>query len=94
MVGLNAVKMYSQEPRVLTGLTQIADDYDGFLIDLWGVIHNGIELFPGILTCLEKLKQQEKTVVFLSNAPRASGVVVEKLTTLGLPPHLYDSIVT
>lgn len=94
MIGLTAEKTGLHGPLVLSGLTQIADDYDGFIIDLWGVIHNGVELFPGVLSCLQKLKEHNKTVIFLSNAPRASGAVIEKLTTLGISSDLYDTIVT
>ena len=28
------------------GLKSVADQYDLFFIDLWGVVHNGIELYP------------------------------------------------
>ena len=32
---------------VLDSLSQIADQYDGFILDLWGVIHDGTQPMTG-----------------------------------------------
>jgi HAD superfamily hydrolase (TIGR01459 family) len=82
------------EPQVISGLGEIAHNYSGFMVDLWGVIHNGCELFPGTIPCLQQLKDAGKTVVLLSNAPRCSGVVMDRLSELGLPRDLYTGIIT
>ena len=37
------------------GLKSIAGQYDLFFIDLWGVIHNGIELFQNSIDVLEEI---------------------------------------
>ena len=37
------------------GLKSVADQYDLFFIDLWGVVHNGIELYQESIDVLEKL---------------------------------------
>lgn len=83
-----------EEPIEIKGLSEIAHQYDGFIVDLWGVIHDGYKLFDDVLPCLQQLKSQGKTVVFLSNAPRSSGVVIEQLTAFGLPQELYSGVVT
>ncbi len=82
------------EPAVIAGLNEISHQYDGYIVDLWGVVHNGHELFDDVIPCLQKLKEAGKTVVFLSNAPRVSGVVIEQLTSFGLPQELYTGVVT
>ena len=46
--------------------------YNIFFFDLYGVIHNGVHLFPNILNILRNLKKLNKIVVFISNAPRKS----------------------
>ena len=38
--------------RFLTGFAAIAADYDGFVLDLWGVIHDGVKAFPHAIDCL------------------------------------------
>ena len=93
MRGLNLAQIH-EEPYMLSGLSEIADNYSGFIVDLWGVVHNGQRLFDTVIPCLQKLKDMDKTVVFLSNAPRVSGVVEEQLTSFGLPREVYTGIIT
>ena len=63
----------------LEKLSDISDDYDIFLIDLWGVIHNGIRIFKNVRSVLEKLKEKNKSVFFITNAPRRSEVIQQQL---------------
>ena len=35
------------------GLSSIAHNYDLFYIDLWGVVHNGINLYEGAISNLK-----------------------------------------
>ena len=58
--------------RELNHLSEISKDYDTFVIDLWGVIHNGIALNSKAMETIENLNNRSKKVVFLSNAPRPS----------------------
>src|SRR6185437_3828855 len=78
--------------RLLSGLREIADDYDGFILDLWGVLHDGTAPFPGVLAALSELRQRNKRIAILSNAPRRAALVAERLTEIGIPPSLYDHI--
>ena len=41
--------------RLLTGFSQIASAYDGFVLDLWGVVHDGVTPYPGVADCLAGL---------------------------------------
>ena len=43
----------------LNGLQSIADNYDLFYIDLWGVIHNGLELHKKAINVLEELSKKK-----------------------------------
>ena len=49
------------------GLRSIAENYDLFYIDLWGVIHNGIKLHEGAIFTLKKLLEINKNFVLLTN---------------------------
>ena len=40
------------------GLSSIADNYDLFYIDLWGVVHNGLKLYEGAISTLNALKKK------------------------------------
>ncbi|HEX6141434.1 MAG TPA: TIGR01459 family HAD-type hydrolase [Geminicoccaceae bacterium] len=76
------------------GLGALADDYDGFIVDLWGVIHGGVEPYPGVIGTLERLDGMGKPVVLLSNAPRRAAAAGRRLREIGVADHLYRRLVT
>ena len=56
----------------LNHLSEIFNSYDTYIIDLWGVMHNGISLNSKAVEVIENLNNNSKNIVFLSNAPRPS----------------------
>ena len=80
--------------RHLTGFAPLATEYDGFVLDLWGVIHDGVRPYPGAIACLDRLRAAGRRVVFLSNAPRRAAPVREGLRAMGIADALYDGVVT
>ena len=82
------------EPRFIPGLSAIADGYDAFILDIFGVLHNGVELYSGTINCLEHLKANGKSICLVSNTPRLKDGIIEDLDAIGLPQTLYDDIVT
>ncbi len=56
--------------KKLDHLKDIIGDYDYFIIDLWGVVHNGVIPYPGAIKTIEELQKNNKEFYFLSNAPR------------------------
>ncbi len=79
---------------VLHGLQEVADRYDGFIVDLWGVMHDGARPYPGARETLRSLKAGGKCVAMLSNAPRRAVMAAERSATVGVTPDLYDHLVT
>lgn len=75
-------------------ITEIAKNYDYFILDIWGVIHDGSQTYPRVLEQLKYLRQLGKKVCFLSNAPRRSSKVAEVLKKFGITEDLYDFIIT
>ena len=76
----------------MTHLRHLIDHYDLFVLDLWGVIHDGITAFPHALDALTQLARHGKTVAFISNAPRRTAVIAAQLHQLGVNPQFYDTI--
>lgn len=81
-------------PRLISGLDEIAENYDGFLIDLWGVVHNGTAPFPGVSEALKFLKARGKRVALLSNSPQSPGKLAQRMVDMGLDEGHYDHIVS
>ena len=66
------------------GLKEIVNDFDLFYIDIWGVLHNGIQLNEDAVNVLSKLDDLGKEYVLLTNAPRPNLDVIKFLNKLGL----------
>jgi HAD superfamily hydrolase (TIGR01459 family) len=79
---------------VFAGISELADRYDGYILDLWGVLHNGVEPYPGVIDCLDRLRAAGKQVCLLSNAPRRCASVTQKLAGMGITPDHYDHLMT
>ncbi|MBI3445037.1 MAG: TIGR01459 family HAD-type hydrolase [Magnetospirillum sp.] len=78
----------------ISGLAELAERYDGFVLDLWGVIHDGVEAYPGVAETLGQLRRAGKRTIMLSNAPRRSSALIEQLTRLGIGRLLYDEVLS
>lgn len=79
---------------IIQGLSLLAPRYDALICDIWGVIHNGREAFPGVVDCLKRFRASSGTVLLLSNAPRPNGPIRDQLAGFGVPPDAYDALVT
>ena len=74
--------------------SEIINTYEVFFFDLYGVTHNGIKLFPGIINILKKIKNFKKKVFFISNAPRQSIKIKKFLKKIGLNRNLYFDVIS
>ena len=75
------------------GLRSIVNDYDLFFIDIWGVLHNGMQIFEHSIEVLENVKKINKEFVLLTNAPRPNSTVVDFLKRMGLK-DFYQNVYT
>jgi HAD superfamily hydrolase (TIGR01459 family) len=82
------------EPRFVEGVSAFADRYDGFVIDQWGVLHDGTRPYPGVPEAMAELKRLGKRVVLLSNSGRRADVNRERLAQLGFDTDSLDGVVS
>ncbi|MFL5268501.1 MAG: TIGR01459 family HAD-type hydrolase [Stellaceae bacterium] len=80
--------------QLVTGMREVAPDYDGFILDLWGVVHDGVAPMPGALECLRALMARGKRIALLSNAPRRADDVVRRIAEIGVPEDLYHHVMS
>ena len=80
--------------KLIKGLSQVQSKYDAFFIDLWGVIHNGVQIYPGAIDVLENLNKLNKRFVLISNAPRPSKSVEKYLINLKMDKVFLKNLVT
>ena len=91
---MHAPATYAKAVPILPGFAALAERYDGFILDLWGTIHDGIRPWPGAVECLAELKRRGKCVLVLSNAPRRSHLAIQRMDEMGIPRAGYDGVLT
>ncbi len=79
---------------VYPGLSALAERYDAFIIDLWGVMHDGLEAYPAAVAALKELRRAGKRSVILSNAPRRAAVIARRNAEIGIPEDLADHLLS
>ena len=80
--------------QILTGLSEIASEYDALVCDIWGVLHNGTTANSPACAALKRFRAARGPVILLSNAPRPVRDVEEMFKRFGVPLDCYDAIVT
>jgi HAD superfamily hydrolase (TIGR01459 family) len=80
--------------RELNHLSEVLDLYDTFIIDLWGVMHDGIKLKEKALEAISQLKINSKKIVFLSNAPRPRSTVIDFLLKMKMDKKYLSNVMT
>ncbi|KAA6205244.1 MAG: TIGR01459 family HAD-type hydrolase [Candidatus Tokpelaia sp.] len=78
----------------VTHLAEIDKQYDIILSDIWGVLHNGVRVYPAAKAALAKARAKGKIIILITNSPRPAADVIAQLTGFGLTPGSYDGIIT
>jgi len=81
-------------PPVIAGLSSIAGRYDGFILDLWGCLHDGVKPYPGVVDALKRLRAAGKRLLAVSNGPRRAASVAVTTTQIGIDPGMLDGILS
>ncbi len=80
--------------QFINSIKEIATQYDYFIFDVWGVIHDGSKTYDGAIEAISYLRSLEKKICFLSNAPRRAKKVEEALNKFGVTKNLYDFVMS
>ena len=80
--------------KELKHLSEVYKNYDTFVIDLWGVIHNGVKLNSKAIEAVDFLSKNSKKIVFLSNAPRPSSKVINFLLKMNMDKKYLSNVMT
>ncbi len=80
--------------RAIAGLREVAEDFDGFILDLWGLVHDGERPYPPSAGTLRALSAAGKKTLLLSNAPRRAYALVDAMTRMGIGRDLYGDVLS
>jgi HAD superfamily hydrolase (TIGR01459 family) len=79
---------------ILTSIAELTPSCDAWIVDIWGVMHNGRRAFDAAGESCRRFRAAGGLVVLLSNAPRPFTAVIDHMTSLGVDPAAYDAGVT
>lgn len=78
----------------MSALDALDAKYRAVLCDVWGVIHDGVSLYSGVIERLRRWRGEGRTIILLTNAPRTAEAVSAQLRRIGLPSDCWDHIAT
>jgi HAD superfamily hydrolase (TIGR01459 family) len=79
---------------ILSSIAELTPMFDAWIVDIWGVMHNGARAFDAAGEACRKFRAGGGIVILLSNAPRPFSAVVGQMSALGVDPAAYDGGVT
>lgn len=78
----------------MSSLDGLDPKYRVILCDIWGVVHDGVSLYPGATARLSRWRGEGRKVILITNAPRTADSVTRQLGRIGLPRDCWDGIAT
>ena len=82
------------EIPIIESIAAIGRNYSAWLVDVWGVIHNGVRPFAPAVEACARHRANGGHVILLTNAPRPAPAIVAQLQQIGVPKGAYDGVVT
>jgi HAD superfamily hydrolase (TIGR01459 family) len=80
--------------ELISSVDAIADGYDVLLCDVWGVVHNGRNVYAEAAAALQRMRAAGKSVILITNVPKPRGPIPKQLDRIGCPRDAWDAIVT
>ncbi len=80
--------------KIINGLAGVIDNYDLFLVDQWGVLHDGFTTHSGAINAMENLRNAGKKIIILSNSGKRLEDSYQRMDKMGINKCLYDHVVT
>ena len=80
--------------KIIESIAETFSAYDGYVLDLWGVVHDGRQPYPGAIDALVAMKAAGKRIAFLTNAPRRAWYIDQMLQGMGITLAMHDGIMS
>ncbi len=80
--------------KTIDGVGRLADAYDGYILDLWGVLYDGGTVFPHALDTMARLRDGGARLIILSNGPRRAAAVAARIAAAGIAAGSYDGVMS
>ncbi len=80
--------------KTIKGLQDIIANYDLFILDQWGVMHDGFKGYKKAILCINELIKKKKILIIISNSSKRKESTTINLPRLGFNYSHFKSIMT
>ncbi|MFK7853870.1 MAG: TIGR01459 family HAD-type hydrolase [Granulosicoccus sp.] len=81
-------------PVFIDSVDELCSEYDLFLFDQYGVLHNGQDSYSGMVDCLSRIKDAGKQIAVISNSGKRANYNAQRLAEFGFTSELIDEVVS
>jgi HAD superfamily hydrolase (TIGR01459 family) len=78
----------------IAGLREIADQFDLFLVDQYGVLHDGVTAYPGAIDGLAEIASRGRKIIVVTNSGKGAAANMARLRGLGFAGSRLDAVVS
>jgi len=82
------------EVLTISSLKEIYNSYDTFILDQWGVMHDGVKGYLKAIKCVEKLFSENKNLIIVSNSSKRKKTSLNTLSVLGFNCDHFKEVMT
>ncbi len=82
------------QPQYIEAVSDLRWRYDLFILDQWGVLHDGANAHQGAADAMAYIKSAGKKIILVSNSSRRVSASAYNLANFGITSDLYDHILT
>ena len=80
--------------KIISGINEIISMYEYYIIDQWGVMHNGSQGYSDAIECVDYLKKNNKKLIIISNSSKRSKSSFDNLPNLGFKKKSFLDFIT
>lgn len=78
----------------INSVSEVINNYDNYIIDQWGVIHDGQSGYKHAIETINYLKRKNKNLFIISNSSKRSKLSEERLPKLGFNKNSFINVIT
>ena len=80
--------------KIIQSISDIISQYDVFILDQWGVMHDGYKGYDLAINSVEKLIRENKKLIIISNSSKRKISSIGRLKSLGFDKNHFIEVMT
>ena len=80
--------------KIIDSISDIISLYDVFILDQWGVMHDGYKGYDYAVSAVEQLIKENKKLIIISNSSKRKNSSIGRLKSLGFDKNHFIEVMT